>query len=171
MTAPAGPRGGRPAEAAAYPPEDSVGHQVRWAHRALQREIEEALRPYGITTGMWYFLRALWEEDGLTQRELSERVGITEPTTVTALNALEKRALVVRVPNSTDRRKSNIHLTRPARELRDLLLPQARMVNATATAGLAAAEIAALTATLAKIRANLAAAAEQRRALFRQLKG
>ena len=103
MTAPAGPRGGRPAEAAAYPPEDSVGHQVRWAHRALQRELEETLRPYGITTGMWYFLRALWEEDGLTQRELSERVGITEPTTVTALNALEKRALVVRVPNSTDR--------------------------------------------------------------------
>ena len=46
-----------------YPPEESIGHQVRWAHRALQREIEERLKPFGITNGMWYFLRALWEEE------------------------------------------------------------------------------------------------------------
>src|SRR5579863_553203 len=97
-----------------YPPEDSVGHQVRWAHRALQRDLEERLRPFGITTGMWYFLRVLWEEDGLSQRELSDRVGTTEPTTVTALHAMEKRGLAVRVPHNSDRRKFQIFLTRPA---------------------------------------------------------
>jgi len=147
-----------------YPPRESVGHQVRWAHRALQRELEERLRPFGITSGMWHFLRALWEEDGLSQRELSDRVGTTEPTTVSALHAMEKRGLALRVPNATDRRKSNIFLTRPAKDLHDLLLKEAREVNRTATAGVSAAEIRGLKATLEKIRKNLAAANEARRA-------
>jgi DNA-binding MarR family transcriptional regulator len=146
-----------------YPPQDSVGHQVRWAHRALQRELEERLKPFGIASGMWHFLRALWEEDGLSQRELSERVGTSEPTTVSALHAMEKRGLALRVPNSEDRRKSNIFLTGPAKELRDMLLREAREVNRTATAGIAPAEIEALIMTLAKIRQNLAAANQTRR--------
>jgi len=141
-----------------YPAEHSVGHQVRWTHRALQRALEARIRPYGITLGMWYFLRALWEEDGLSQRELSERAGTAEPTTVTALHAMERRGLVVRVQNQDDRRKSNIYLTKPARELRELLLPQAREVNRTATAGMPPAEIEALKRTLTRLRVNLAAA-------------
>jgi DNA-binding MarR family transcriptional regulator len=111
---------------------------------------------------MWHFLRALWEEDGLSQRELSDRVGTTEPTTVSALHAMEKRGLAVRVPNTTDRRKSNIFLTRPAKELHDLLLREARDVNRTATLGIDAAEIRSLKSTLEKIRKNLATANGER---------
>lgn len=146
----------------AYPAEQSVGYQVRLTNRALQRELEETIRPFGITPGMWYFLRVLWEVDGLSQRELSERVGTTEPTTVTALHAMERRGLVVRIQDSADRRKSNIYLTKPARQLRDMLLGHARVVNRTATAGIPAAEIAAFKRTLAKIRGNLAAALDKR---------
>jgi len=145
-----------------YPAEQSVGHQIRWTHRALQRALEARIRPYGITLGMWYFLRALWEEDGLSQRELSERAGTAEPTTVTALHAMERRGLVVRVQNKTDRRKSNIFLTKPARELREPLLPQAREVNRAATTGLPAAEIGALKRILTKLRANLTATRDKR---------
>ncbi|MGH7073411.1 MAG: MarR family winged helix-turn-helix transcriptional regulator [Stellaceae bacterium] len=131
----------------------------------MQRELEEQLRPYRITLGMWYFLRVLWESDGQTQRELSEAVGTTEATTVTALHAMEKRGLAVRVPNSTDRRKSNIFLTKPARDLRGLLLPQAREVNRTATAGIPPGEVERLIATLGKIRRNLVAAEGRRRSV------
>jgi DNA-binding MarR family transcriptional regulator len=147
-----------------YPAEESVGHQIRWTHRALQRELEARIRPHGISLGMWGFLRALWEEDGLTQRELSDRARTTEPTTVTALHAMEKRGLVTRVQNAADRRKSNIYLTPPARGLRELLLPTARAVNRTATADLSRAEIETLKRILTKIRANLAAADAKRAA-------
>jgi len=141
-----------------YAAEHSVGHQVRQTHRALQRALEARIRPYGITLGMWYFLRVLWEEDGLNQRALSVRAGTAEPTTVAALHAMERRGLVVRVQNRDDRRKSNIFLTKPARELRNLLLPEARAVNRIATAGLSAAQIAALKRILIRLRTNLAAA-------------
>lgn len=139
-----------------YSAEQSVGHQVRQTHRALQRALGTRIRPYGITLGMWYFLRVLWEEDGLNQRELSARAGTAEPTTVTALHAMERRGLVVRMQNRDDRRKSNIFLTKPARDLRNLLLPEARAVNRIATTGLPAAEVEALKRILARLRANLA---------------
>lgn len=147
-----------------YSPEESVGHQVRWTHRALQRELEARIKPYGITLGMWGFLRALWEEDGLTQRELSDRARTTEPTTVTALHAMEKRGLVRRVQNTEDRRKSNIYLTPAARRLRTPLLPIARAVNRTASVDLTATEITTLKRILNKIRANLATARATRAA-------
>ncbi|HYB56724.1 MAG TPA: MarR family winged helix-turn-helix transcriptional regulator [Alphaproteobacteria bacterium] len=145
-----------------YPAEKSVGHQLRAANRAFQRDLQERIQPFGITNGMWWFLRPLWEEDGLSQRELSEKAGTTEPTTVTAVHAMEKRGLVVRVRDRRDRRKSNIFLTRSARALRERILPCAREVNQAAAQGIPAAEIKAFMRTLAKMRANLAAAGARR---------
>ena len=48
---------------------------------------------------MWFALRMLWDEDGMTQRELGERVDINGPTMVTAINAMERADLVKRVQN------------------------------------------------------------------------
>ena len=69
------------------PLEKSVGYQVRMTHRALQRYLQVKIGPHGVTLGMWYFLRILWREDGLTQRELSYRIGTREPTTLIAILA------------------------------------------------------------------------------------
>jgi hypothetical protein len=51
----------------------SLGYLVRDANRAFQRLLERRISPHGVTRGQWYFLRVLWEEDGLSQRELSAR--------------------------------------------------------------------------------------------------
>ena len=80
-----------------YPPESSVGYLLRDTHRAFSRILQASIAPWGVTMGMWYFLRALWDEDGLTQRELSRRVGMMEPTTVSALNHMERRGLIERI--------------------------------------------------------------------------
>ena len=72
------------------PPRLSSGYLVRDAHRAFQRLLERRIAPYGVTRGQWYFLRVLWNADGLSQRELSMRVGMMEPTTVIALRSMER---------------------------------------------------------------------------------
>jgi DNA-binding MarR family transcriptional regulator len=123
-------------ENALFNPEESHGYLVRTAHRAFQRELEARIAPYGVSRGQWYFLRILWEEDGLTQRELSDAVGMMEPTTVIAIRSLEKSGFVRRVRNEKDRRKINIFLTDQAKELRGVLLPLAMQVNAAAMDGL-----------------------------------
>src|SRR3954463_12458355 len=93
----------------------SLGYLVRDANRAFQRLLERRIAPHGVTRGQWYFLRVLWEEDGLSQRELSARVGMMEPTTVIALRGMEKAGLIRRTRSSADRRVTKVQLTPKAR--------------------------------------------------------
>lgn len=139
-----------------YPPGASAGHLVRNAHRAFQRELEARIAVYGISRGQWYFLRALWEEDGLSQRELSERVGMMEPTTVVALAGMEKARLVRRRRSKADRRKLVVTLTPKGRQLRDLLLPVAKSVSDLACRGIPAGDLEVFYRVIGQMTANLA---------------
>src|SRR3546814_9202530 len=68
----------------------SIGYLARVVFRSFSRLLERRTLAYDVSAGQWRFLRQLWREDGITQRELSERVGMREPTTVVALKGLEK---------------------------------------------------------------------------------
>src|SRR5579863_5134048 len=140
-----------PAREADLPFAESVGYQIRATHRLLQRFLQVKIEPHGITLGMWYFLRALWHEDGLTQRELSNRVGTMEPTTLSAILIMERKGLVRRVRNKTDRRKWHIHLTPKGRTLKAKLVPLAREVVETAVQNLSRSEVAQLLRALAEV--------------------
>src|SRR6201991_811541 len=111
-----------PTNATEFPPAESNGYLVRDAHRAFQRLLERRIAPHGVTRGQWYFLRVLWIEDGLSQRELSARVGMMEPTTVIALRSMEKAGLIRRVRSSEDKRVANVWLTAKAKRVREQML-------------------------------------------------
>ena len=115
----------RPAAAKerAQAPKASMGHVIRRAHQAFTRSLEARLEPYGISSSMYFFLRLLWERDGQTQREISAELGLTPPTTVSAMDNLEGKGLIVRSRNAHDRRKINIYLTKRGRELESKLRP------------------------------------------------
>jgi len=118
------------------PFQESIGYQLRMANRATQRYLQTQIEPHGVTLGMWYFLRALWQEDGLTQRELSHRIGTMEPTTLSALTAMERSGFITRERGEADRRKLNVKLTEKGRALKKVLMPCAHEVINRATAGL-----------------------------------
>lgn len=137
------------------PFEESVGYQIRQTHRLVQRCLQQKIEPHGVTLGMWYFLRALWHEDGLTQRELSVIVGTMEPTTLTAIKSMERSGLVVRERNAEDRRKINVFLTARGRSLKKSLLPFAREVVDTAVLGFSERDRRKLLEMLASVQSNL----------------
>jgi DNA-binding MarR family transcriptional regulator len=149
------PRRNASAIDAVLPVAESVGYQIRTTHRLLQRFLQVKIEPHGITLGMWYFLRALWNEDGLTQRELSNRVGTMEPTTLSAMVIMEKKGLVRRVRNADDRRKWHIHLTPKGRALKAKLLPIAREVVDTAVQNLSRGDVTQLLNGLAEVQKSL----------------
>lgn len=121
----------------------------------MQRLLQARIAPHGVTTGMWYFLRTLWHEDGLSQSELSRRVGAMEPTTQAAILALERKGWVKRTPDARDARKRCVRLTAAGRKLEARLIPLAREVVGVATKGLGKARTRALLAALADVQANL----------------
>ncbi len=134
---------------------DSLGYQIRTTHRLFQRALQLEIERSGVTLGMWYFLRVLWSEDGITQSELSQRVGTMEPTTLSAIRDMERKGLVRRAPHPDDRRKINIYMTDEGRALRNQLLPTAHAVIAAASAGLTDREKTMLIALLKAMQANL----------------
>lgn len=142
-------------EAPKLPLDVSVGYQVRITHRLIQRALQARISRHGVTLGMWYFLRVLWEEDGITQREISRRIGTMEPTTLSAIMAMERSGLVRRVRNAGDRRKINIFLTEWGRSLEAQLLPAAIDVVETSVKGLSDREVASLLGMLGIMQRNL----------------
>jgi MarR family transcriptional regulator, organic hydroperoxide resistance regulator len=140
---------------AEFPPAESSGYLVRDAHRAFQRLLEKRIAPYGLKRGQWYFLRVLWTEDGLSQRELSARVGMMEPTTVIALRSMEKSGLIRRERTADDKRRAQVWLTPKGQRLRDELLTLARAITEEAEDGIARNELAAFRRVIAHMTANL----------------
>lgn len=136
-------------------PENSIGYLARISFRSFSRVLERRTLQHDISAGQWRFLRQLWREDGITQRELSTRVGMREPTTVVALKGLEAAGLVRREKSETDRRKVYIYLTPHARALETMLAPLNAEVHEIATAGMTDEEVATLQRLLQRVIANL----------------
>src|SRR5258708_27928884 len=110
-------------------PDDSLGFQVRRCHRAFDRVLNAYLSREGLTSGFWYFLRALWQENGATQKRLSQLNNVTEPTTVTTLNAMAHIGLVRRERNAGDRRKLKVFLSPPRERPKPGRIPYALPIS------------------------------------------
>ena len=136
-------------------PDDSLGFQVRRCHRAFDRVLNAYLSREGLTSGFWYFLRALWQENGATQKRLSQLNNVTEPTTVTTLNAMTRIGLVRRERNVGDRRKLNVFLTPRGETLKAELMPYAFRINAIACEGIPASELETCLSVLKRMSTNL----------------
>ena len=144
----------RPHPVPSLPFEESLGFLVRDLNRAIQRNLQARIQVHGVGPGAWYFLRVLWEEDGLTQRELAQRVGMMEPTAVIALRGMETEGWIRRERSAQDKRKVHLFLTPTGRALREVLMPAAHSVNTLAARGLSADETRMLLALLRRARGN-----------------
>lgn len=137
-------------------PDNSIGYLARVVFRSFSRLLERRTLTHDVSAGQWRFLRQLWREDGITQRELSERVGMREPTTVVALKSLEKAGLITRKKTEEDRRKTYIYLTPHAKKLELVLAPMNAEVHEIATRGMTDEEVETLQVLMRRVIANLA---------------
>ena len=140
--------------------EERLAHLIREAARAVTRGLTERLAAHGVPFGHWAFLRILWQEDGLTQRRLSELAGMTEPTTAAAIRAMEEAGYVTRRQTRENRKNVYVHLTARGRALERKLVPLAEEVNKIAVRGVRAADVEAARRTLVAIAENLARSPE-----------
>ncbi len=136
-------------------PNDRLAHLVRDTARALTRELQELLAGHGVPFGHWVFLRILWEQDGLSQKELSDQAGVMEPTTYAAMRAMETLGYILRSQAPGNRKNVYVHLTRKGRALKSRLVPLAEQVNRSASEGLAQADLDATRRTLLAMLENL----------------
>lgn len=137
-------------------PDDRFAHLVKDATRSFQRSLQIRLADHDVPFGHWTFLRVLWEHDGLTQKQLSDEVGVMEPTTFAAVKTMESRGWVERRQLAENRKNVYVFLTDAGRALKATLVPLAEQVNCLAVAGLSVEDIAAARRVLLAIITQLA---------------
>jgi DNA-binding MarR family transcriptional regulator len=138
-------------------PNDRLAHVIKDLFRTIQRSLQLRLAVHSVSIGQWVFLRILWERDAITQRELSELAGVSEPTTYSALLSMEKQGLITRQKLAGNMRNLSVCLTPKGRALRATLVPLAEEVNALVIGGLSVQELAAFRQTVLRMIANLEA--------------
>ncbi len=114
----------------------SAGYLINHLARIFEQALARRIRPLGLVPGQFPVLLALWEEDGLTQRELVERLDVEQATMANTLARMERDRLIVRRPHPEDRRSRIVRLTPRARALEGPATEAATAVNAMLLAGL-----------------------------------
>ena len=135
--------------------DDRLAHVIKDLFREVSRGMQMRLMAYSVSQGYWSFLRIHWERDGITQRELSEYAGLTEPTTYSALKSMESLGYVTRQRLPSDMRHSVVCLTDVGRALKDLLIPLAQELNSTAIRGILPEDLAVFRRTAIAMTKNL----------------
>jgi DNA-binding MarR family transcriptional regulator len=119
--------------------------------RALLHEI-------GLYRGQPLMLRALWDEEGLTQTALAERLRRAPATITNMLQRMERAGFVERSPDPSDQRVTRVYLSEAGRNVRDRVQAVWRELEEVALQGLSAQEVATLRQCLDTIRTNLSSA-------------
>ncbi|MEO2038363.1 MAG: MarR family transcriptional regulator [Martelella sp.] len=131
--------------------DSSAGYLANHLARLLERGLAARIRPLGLTTGTFPALLELWENDGLTQKQLVERLDIEQATMANTLSRMERDGLIRREKDPGDGRVQRIRLTERARALRDPAIAAATAENEDALHALSDEESAEFTSLMQKI--------------------
>jgi MarR family transcriptional regulator, organic hydroperoxide resistance regulator len=126
--------------------------QVMKAHRKLA---ETGLNDFGLHVGQELILFRLDEQDGMTQSELADVLGLEAPTVSKVLQRMEATGLIERHQDSDDARVSRVYLMPKSRQLIEPLLGLWAEVEQKTIKGLSEPEVMLLRRLLLQILENL----------------
>jgi len=122
------------------------------------RVFEKLLDEHGISEfngAQGRILFVLWEKDGITVSELSQKTGLAKTTLTSMLDRLEEMGHIQRTSSPTDRRALKIVLTPEARMLEDKYNSVSDEMNDIFYGGFNDEEILAFETYLGKVLKNL----------------
>lgn len=104
---------------------DSATYLANLLARSLSRALQERARKLGFAPGQFPLLLELWEEEGLSQKQLLDRLDVEQATLANTLSRMDRDGLITRQRHPGDRRAMQIFLTDKAREMRGTALAAA----------------------------------------------
>jgi len=106
---------------------EEVAAGVQALRRLLLRSFEADIAESGLTVPQMNALEELSKEDGLSLKELSERMGLSHSTVSGIVDRLEQRGFVGRRPDPKDRRYSRIRLSEEVKDYVRQEVPSRRL--------------------------------------------
>ncbi|SHK28990.1 DNA-binding transcriptional regulator, MarR family [Clostridium cavendishii DSM 21758] len=91
-------------------------------YRASQGYLDNRLREYNLTSGTYPFILGIYDNEGISQNELSEYVKVDKSLSARAIKKLIELGYVEKIINSEDSRAYKLYLTESAKEVVPKLL-------------------------------------------------
>ena len=101
----------------------AFGYLILRTARLVRLQFLNVLRKVGvdITPEQWLILNRLWENEGQSQVDLSDRIFKDRPNITRILDNMEKNGLIYRKEDKSDRRVNRVYLTPEGKGLEDKL--------------------------------------------------
>lgn len=122
-----------------------------WVSKKARADIQAALAEHGLGTSDYGVLVALDDFGAISQQQLADRLDADKSHVVRLIDQLERRDLVTRAADPTDRRRHRIELTPSGRKLLRAIAPGAEDVEATHLKALSPAERRTLATLLQRV--------------------
>jgi len=143
---------------AARIPFDVERHFFFWFTQVIarrDRQLNDALKPYGVRVPEWRVLGLLYSRRGLSMSEVADFASIDPTTLSRSVAGLVREGLVVRIADTADKRVTRLALTAAGTRLAARILPIVFRLNDAAVAGLPEPMVDLLRWALARMRDNL----------------
>lgn len=109
--------------------DDSLGYQLGVTYRKTLHTLIQRFKPYDITPEQFTVLVRLSEEDGIHQKELASRTARDQPTLTRILDLLERKGMIRKETDPSDRRAFLLFVTKEGEKIIDILTPIEQSYN------------------------------------------
>ena len=123
--------------------------------RLVRRAFDARARAIGVTRPQWQVLSVLHRRPGVNQGAVADLLDVDPITVCRMVDRLQEAELVERRADPADRRTWRLHLTARGESIALQLRPLADALQDDALNGVSAEELAALSALLDRVNANL----------------
>lgn len=100
---------------------EDMCYKLHHLTRLVMLQLNNEIKPLGVTQGQLPVLCCLSAEEGQTQAELCSQISVEQPTMANTLRRMERDGLIYRIPCEQDKRQSRIFLTEQIRPTVDTL--------------------------------------------------
>lgn len=149
--------------------EHNPGFLISRIARRMAAEMDRRMREHGLTAAQAAVMSRLWWQDGLTQSQVQEQVGVDASTLTGLLQRMTRQGLVRRRRDPADGRVLRVFLTPHGRDLRPVLTPEAESINSLFFGGFSSGERAIFIEFLHRALRNLEPEEEETREVSVQL--
>jgi len=136
--------------------DSSIAYLVGRTSRSIIKRLTNKFNAAGfdVSYEQWSILVHLYRKDGQTQQELAN-IAVKDKAAITRLlNVLEKKNIVLRIPDRNDKRSKLVYLTNKAKEFKVELIAVVEELLGEAVEGISETEMDQCKGTLNKIFSN-----------------
>lgn len=138
-----------------YIPLDNIGVFIHTIDLEITNYVNNRLASYKLTSEQNLIMAILWEQEGISQNEISAKLNKDKASIARMVSALEKKGYIRREVCPSDRRSVEIYLTAEGRELGSEVIPINKEILQVITRGMTIEDITELHTLLLKIRDNV----------------